>query len=198
LQVNGWELELSPSSKTNLSQSPKTNQATVSVHTNVQDVAEILKEVKHWIPAANLSNGTLRIESTVLVVPNLKWSHSTAQGELEWPKEKQRATVTANLARLPSWDASIQSETLHLQGVVDFSAHANSDVVQSTWLWWSNQVELRAQFGRDGVLPETAVLRAPQIRVPTNIVRVPGYEEITGISRQSTLICTVGGAPMQP
>jgi translocation and assembly module TamB len=180
LQVKEWELDISPSSKTNLSPSRKTNQASVSVHTNVQDIAEILKEVKHWIPAATLSNGTLRIESTVLVVPNLKWSQGTTLGELEWPEKKQRATVTVNLTNLPSWDASIQSETLHLQGVVDFSAHPNMDVVQSTWLWWSNQVELRAQFGRDGILPETAVLRAPRFRVPAAVARLPGYQEITG------------------
>jgi translocation and assembly module TamB len=180
VRVDGWELDLLPSAKTNLSQSAKTNQAGVSVHTNVQEVAEVLKTVQHWIPAATLSNGTLRIESTEFKVPNLDWSQGTARGRLEWPEEKQNATVTANLTNLPSWQAKIQSDSLHLEGAVDFASRTNTDVVQSTWLWWSNQVEFKAQFGRDGVLPETAIVRAPQIRVPTNIVQLPGYQEITG------------------
>ena len=58
--------------------------------------------------------------------------------------------------------------------------HANMDVVQSTWLWWSNQVELRAQFGREGVLPDTAVVRAQQVRLPEVLVQLPGYQPITG------------------
>jgi translocation and assembly module TamB len=172
LQVSGWELDLLPSAKT--------NQATVSVHTNVQEVAEVLKGVKYWIPAATLSNGTLRIESTVLKIPNLTWSQGKAQGRLEWPEKQQNATVTANLTNLPSWQARIESESLHLQGSVDFSAHANMDVVQSTWLWWSNQVDLRAQFGPVGVLPDTAVVRAQQLRVPAELVQLPGYQTITG------------------
>ena len=179
VRVSGWALDVSPA-RTNLSQSAKTNQSAVSMHTNVQDVAEVLNEVKHWIPAATVSNGTLRIESTVLKVPSLNWAQETAQGEFEWPEKKQSAMVIANLTNLPSWRARIESESLHLQGSVDFSAHANMDVLQSTWLWWSNQIELRAQFGRDGVLPDTAVLRARQLRVPAELVQLPGYQAITG------------------
>jgi len=180
VRVEGWELDLLPSTKTNLSESIKTNRASVSVHTNVQDVAEVLKTVQHWIPAASLSNGTLRIESIVLKVPNLDWSQGTARGRLEWPEKKQNATVTASLTNLPSWQARIQSDSLHLEGAVDFASRTNMDVVQSTWLWWSNQVELKAQFGREGVFPETAVVRAPRVRVPTNIVYLHGYDEISG------------------
>jgi translocation and assembly module TamB len=180
VRVSGWELDLSPSANTNLSPSTKTNQATVSVYTNVQEVAAVLKEVQHWIPAATLSNGTLRIESTVLKAPILNWSQGKARGQLEWPEKNQRATATLTLTNLPSWQARIESESLHLQGSVDFSAHANMDVVQSAWLWWSNRVELRAQFGRDGVLPETAVIRAPQLKVPADVARLPGYQDIIG------------------
>jgi translocation and assembly module TamB len=180
VRVSGWELDIPPSTATKLSQTTKTNQGTASVHTIVHEVADVLQHVKHWIPAATLSNGTLRIESTVLQVPNVDWSQGKAQGQVEWPEKQQRATVVANLTNLPSWQANIDSEGLRLKGVVDFSAHTNMDIVQSTWLWWSNQVELKAQFGRNGVLPETAVVRAPQIRVPAELVRLPGYEEITG------------------
>jgi translocation and assembly module TamB len=180
VRVSGWELDLSASTKSNLSPSIKTHQATVSVYTNVQEVAEVLKEVKYWIPAATLSNGTLRIESTVLRLPNLSWSQGKVQGQIVWPEKQQRATVTANLTNLPSWQAKIESDSLHLQGTVDFSAQATMDIVQSTWLWWSNQVELRAQFGRAGVLPETAVVRVPQFKVPADVARLPGYQEITG------------------
>jgi translocation and assembly module TamB len=179
-RVSGWELDISPSAKTNARPSIQTNQAGVSVYTNVQEVAAILMGVRHWIPSATLSNGTLRIESMVLNVPKLNWSQGTAQGQLEWPERKQRASVTANLTNLPSWEAKIKSDSLHLEGRVDFTMRTNMAIAQSTWLWWSNQIELRAQFGRDGVLPDTAVLRALQLRVPADVAQLPGYEEITG------------------
>jgi translocation and assembly module TamB len=180
LRVSGWELHILPSAKTNSLPSTQTNQASVSVYTNVQDVAAVLKGVKHWIPAATLSNGTLRIESTLLNVPKLDWSQGKAQGQLEWPERKQPAIVTATLTNLPSWQARIESDSLHLEGTLDFTMGTNMAIAQSTWLWWSNRIELRAQFGRDGVLPDTAVVRAQQLRVPSAVARLPGYDQITG------------------
>jgi len=172
LRVSGWELELLPSTKT--------NEATGSVYTNVQDVAEVLKSVERWIPAATLSNGTLRIQPTMLKVSHLNWSQGKAQGQIEWPEKNQRATATLTLTNLPSWQAKIESETLHLRGALDFTARTNMAIVQSAWLWWSNPIELRAQFGRDGVLPETAVVRAQQFKLPADVARLPGYQDVSG------------------
>jgi hypothetical protein len=172
LNIEGWELDLLPSAKT--------NQASTSVYTNIQQAAEALRTVERLIPAATLSNGTLRIQSTALNVRNLRFEHGELRGQVEWPEGKQSATVTANFTNLPSWQAQIQSDTLHLQGTVDFTARTNAGIVQSTWLWWSNQIELSAQFGREGVLPESAVMRVQQFRVPAETVRLLGYQDITG------------------
>lgn len=174
-QAEGWELELLPSAKTN-----EASTSTTSTYTNVQQVAEALRAVEHWLPTARLSNGTLRIQSTVLKVRNLDWSYGNIQGEIEWPEKQQRAKVTGNLTNLPSWQAKVESDSLHFQAMLDFTVRTNEAILQSTWLWWSNQIELRAQFGRDGALPETAVLRAQKFRLPAELVRLPGYEEVTG------------------
>jgi translocation and assembly module TamB len=136
--------------------------------------------VQRWLPVATLSNGALRIQSTVLKVSNLDWSQGNIQGEIEWPEKQQTARVTANLTNLPSWQAKVDSDSLHLQAALDFTARTNEAILQSTWLWWSNQIELRAQFGRDGALPETAVLRAQKFRLPAELARLPGYEDVIG------------------
>lgn len=172
LAVDEWELDLVPSKKT--------NNATTSIYTNVQQIADALRTVQHWLPVASLSNGTLRIQSTVLKVPNLSLAHGRIDGRLEWPEKSLAATVTGNLTNLPSWQASIESDSLHLQAALDFITRTNAAILQSTWTWWSNHIELKAQFARDGVLPETAVLRAQRFRVPVNSERPAGYEEVTG------------------
>jgi translocation and assembly module TamB len=172
LNVEGWELELLPSTKT--------NKAGYSIYTNIQEVAAALRSVERLIPAATLSNGTIRIQSTVLTVRDVRFNHGELRGQVEWPEKKQSVTVTANLTNLPSWKARLESDTLHLQGAIDFTTRTNTGILQSTWLWWSNQIDLGAQFAREGVLPETAVARAQQLRIPTNVVRLPGYEDISG------------------
>jgi len=172
LNVEHWELDLLPSTKT--------NKESTSVFTNIEDAAQALRAVERWLPAAMLSNGTVRIQSTVLHVQNLSLKHGELRGQIEWPEKKQSATVAANLTNLPSWQAKIESDSLHLQGTLDFSARTNVGILQSTWLWRSNQIDLGAQFGRDGVLPETAVARVQQFRIPARVARLPGYQDITG------------------
>ncbi len=172
LAVDEWELDLLPSTKT--------NNVSTSVYTNVQQIADALRIVQHWLPVARLSNGTLRVQSTVLKAPKLNLAHGRVDGRLEWPEKSLAATVTGNLTNLPSWQASIESDSLHLQAALDFITRTNAAILQSTWTWWSNRIELRAQFARDGALPETAVLRAQRFRLPPDIARLPGYEEVTG------------------
>lgn len=172
LAVNGWQLDLLPSTKT--------NKPSTSVYTNVQEVADALRAVEHWVPVANLSNGTLRIQSTVLKVPNLSLTRGRLDGRLEWPEKNQNATVSANLTNLPSGQAKIESDSLHLQAALDLSTRTNAAILQSTWQWWSNQIDLSAQFARDGVLPETAVVRAQKFKLSAEIARLPGYEDVTG------------------
>src|ERR1041385_6878244 len=172
LNVEGWELELLPSTKT--------NKESTSVYTNIQQAAEALQTVERLIPAATLSNGTIRIQSTVLNVRNLRFDHGNLRGQIDWPKKKQSAVVTANVTNLPSWKSTIESDTLHLQGAVDFTTRTNTGILQSTWLWWSNQIDVGGQFARESVLPETAVARIQQFKVPAEVVRLPGYEDVRG------------------
>lgn len=172
MQVAQWDLELLPSANT--------NHGSASVYTNAQDVAGVLQTLEHWMPIATLSNGTLRIESTLLKVPELEWSEGNVDGQIEWPEKNQTVSVTANLTNLPSWRLKLQSDSLRLKAAVDFTTRTNQCILQSTWWWWSNQIQLRAQFGRDGVLPETAVVGAPQFTLPADIAHLPGYRDITG------------------
>src|ERR1051326_228106 len=134
LAVNGWDLGLLPPTKT--------NQTSTSIYTNVQQIADALRTVEHWLPIASLSNGTIQIQSTVLKAPNLTLTHGRIEGRIEWPQKNQRATITGNLTNLPSWQAKIESDSLHLRTALDYTARTNAAILQSTWLWWSNQIEV--------------------------------------------------------
>ena len=95
MNVEGWELDLLPS--------VKTNKASTSVYTNIQQAAEALRMVERLIPVVTLSNGTIRIQAIVLNVRNLRFDHGELRGQVEWPEGKQSATVIANFTNLLSW-----------------------------------------------------------------------------------------------
>jgi translocation and assembly module TamB len=52
--------------------------------------------------------------------------------------------------------------------------------VQSSNLWWNNTVELDAQFGRQGLWPQTAKVRSSSFRLPSELTRLKDFREITG------------------
>ena len=106
------------------------------------------------------------------------WSGGSLWGKIEIPKLK--TGLSASWSNAPPYELRIHSDSLHLQSSIRFSTNRAGLTLQGTSVWWSNRIELQAQFGRTGKLPEQASLRARNFKFDARTARLPGYGSSSG------------------
>jgi len=57
---------------------------------------------------------------------------------------------------------------------------ANGLQIESTNLWRSNRIDISAQFGRTGTLPEQASIRSDRFRIPAEALELNNFEDLSG------------------
>ena len=125
-----------------------------------------------------LSNGIVRIEPERVQIPALTWSNGQLWATIRL--RDQAAVVTANVSHAPGYALRLSSDSLHLESSVRVAPNAAGLTLQCTSQWWNNPVELQAQFGRTGQLPEQASIQARNFQVPERLLQLPGYGDIRG------------------
>ncbi len=169
-KVQNWELELLPSTNTS------TNG---SVYSSARDVRNTLQQLRHWLPRAVLTKGQIRSGSTLLVLPQVTWSQGWLTGQLEIPKQFS-ANVSIHQDESQVYHANIDSPQLNLHSQMEIATNSIGLALHSTNTWLTNRFEVHAQFGRSGSLPESATLSAPDLRVPSKLLTLGGYQDVTG------------------
>ncbi|MCU1311481.1 MAG: hypothetical protein JWO20_2606 [Candidatus Angelobacter sp.] len=167
LRINDWHLESLPATTTN-----------GSIYLAIRKWEAELQRLQRLVPFAVLSNGTIRVQNTPVDIPDLIWSRGSLWGKIEVPKLK--TGLSASWSNAPPYELRIQSDSLHLQSSIRFSTNLAGLTLQGTSLWWSNRIDLQAQFGRTDILPEQASLQARNFKFAARILRLPGYENISG------------------
>jgi translocation and assembly module TamB len=156
------------------------NGQSVVPYSVIQDVAAVFGTVQRWIPRAAFSSGTLRSGKMVFTISNALWSAGNLQTKLQLPSPATSGML--NVAVIPArpFQLRIGSPSLRLDSTVILSTNQAGLDIRSSTIWQSNRVELQAQFGRSGTLPDTAALDARDFRIPGELVRLPGYSALTG------------------
>ena len=168
VRVEGWVLE------TTLAPRPAGEPpSTPSLFTNVQELARSLPAVERWLPAATLSNGTVQIQQTLLELPAATWSRGKIWAKLGF--QDQQGTVSMRLGKTLPYELQFQSESLHLQATMQLTTNEDGFLLRSRSLWWSNRVDLQAQFGVEGLLPGQASLQVPNLRIAPQWIGLEDY-----------------------
>jgi translocation and assembly module TamB len=170
LHVDTWDCELLPSGNTN--SSPQFIQ--------LQDAVNALGAVKHWVPRATLSQGTVRLGKTVLRIPDATWTEGHVQARIQLPSEASGQLLEARLTPARPFDLEIDLPALRLESTIALSTNQSGFDLQSLTVWQSNRFELQAHFGRADTLPETASLRAQDLRIPGSATKLPQYSDLAG------------------
>jgi translocation and assembly module TamB len=169
VRVYGWRLETLPAAASGAGPA----QAVPSVYTNVHQIARALPTFERWLPAATLSNGTVKIQNTLVDLPEVAWS----KGKV-WAKVgvgDHQGTLRLKLGKAFPYELQLQSESLHLQATMQLATNAEGLLLRSRSLWWSNRVDLQAQFGVIGLMPEEASLQVPNLRIAPQWLGVEEY-----------------------
>jgi translocation and assembly module TamB len=167
LSVSGWQLESVPSTK-----------PAKPVYSQAERLAADFRFLQRWVPQIALSNGTVHVEGQTIQIPALTWSSGQLWARID--RQKLGAVVTANVTRAPVCHVRLSSAALHLESSVQVSTNAAGLTLQSTNRWWDNPVELQAQFGRTGQLPEQASLQARDFQFPAPLLHLPRYGDVRG------------------
>ena len=141
--INGWQFVSIPSG------GPSS-----AVYSDVQDALSVFAGLKKWLPAAHLTNGTVRVEQTAIGVPVLNWTRGELTGSAVLPEPAGEVTLKADVSGRPSFRLEAVSEALRLRSQILLWPSAAGLEIQSTNLWWSNKVDVYVQFARTGELPQ--------------------------------------------
>src|SRR5882762_9948131 len=148
LRADGWLLDF-------LEQTNQIQTAQSSTYSNTVKVADSLRVLRRWLPAAQLSNGLLRAGKTSIAFPAVSWSQGDLNASVEVPDQKQSGKVQAHLKE-PPFKAEIQSDSAELQGDINIAVENQNLDLQVSGLWQTNKFISDAHFGRESVLPNTA------------------------------------------
>ncbi len=151
-----------------------------SSYTNLLNASAVLGTLNRWVPGATLSNGTIRVQQTIIKLPKLTWSQGLLQGDVEVPKFRQQARLDADLRDTQSYFLNVYSDPHRLRSMIWVSRDGSGFLIRSTNSWWSNRFELDARFSTRGILPEKASLTAQHFSFPVQLTYLSGYRSIDG------------------
>ena len=151
-----------------------------TVYSEVQKSLALFARLKTWLPVARLSQGTVHLEQTAIDIPNLTWTRGVLSGLTVLPEPTGRVAIHADFSSRAPFQLEASSDPLRLRSRIRLRPTPTGFELQSTSYWWSNQIELAAQFGRSGRLPERASLNAPEFVIPSQLVDVAPYRGVQG------------------
>jgi hypothetical protein len=167
--INGWQFVSIPS-----------GEPSSAVYSVARDALSVFAGLKKWLPVARLTNGTVLVQQTVISVPVVNWTRGGLTGTAVLPEPTGVVTVKADVSGRPAVWLEAVSEALRLRSQIRLWPSPAGLEIQSTNFWWSNKVDVYAQFGKTGQLPQLASLRAREFELPAEIVHLASYERLRG------------------
>ncbi len=174
LQVSDWRLAVSNQTKSAMVSSGS------SAYETMRMVAADLQTVKKWLPEAALTNGTVEIDRSTIVLSRVNWDEGKIAAHLFEPKSGQAGTMQIDATTNLSWRASVRVDSLDLNSQLLIAEDAASVQLTGAVFWRSNLFDLTTRFGRQGWIPEQAVVTAKSFRVPAAAIKAKGYEDLSG------------------
>ncbi|HVV73840.1 MAG TPA: hypothetical protein VHI52_20420, partial [Verrucomicrobiae bacterium] len=169
VQVADWELQSRPSTRTKK-----------STDAQIRLLERKIAGLTRWLPSATLSNGVVRAQGFTCPVPLLAWTGSRLRAEIQLPAPSGPVSATADFTAQSTFYVHLVAQDLHLESRATVASTFSGTDVQAQSSWWSNRVDFSARFARAGALPASALLQAPQLRVPAQALKLPLYQDLTG------------------
>lgn len=172
LSVASWNYAPAPT-KSSASNTP------VSVYPVFESLKSLATALDNWLPNARLLDGTISIGSQALNVPQALWSNATLTAKVTITNQPP-FEVTLATDRTKPWKLAFDWEAQQLHSTVSMEDRNQKLLVAGSIEWLSNHFELAAGFAPQGLLPQTASLRADSFDVPAHLFGLEPYSDITG------------------
>jgi translocation and assembly module TamB len=149
-----------------------------STYTNFQRTDKVLIALRRWLPAAALTNGTVKAGDVVLQFPSATWNGGVLTSRVADPRRQLRANLRGTVGSNGISSLAIASDSLSVR--LDRVKSRGTLKIGGTLQWLTNSVQLGAEFGHAGLLPDHAALKADTLTVPARFLRLNSYEDLRG------------------
>jgi hypothetical protein len=178
LKIQDWRLDVIEGNEVETERKPIASAPAV-----LNEIESVFRDVRNWAPVAEASNGVVNVQGKDLRVANARWEQGTLNARASFEQRKEIVTIRLAAVKKFPWELDVSVPELSFESHWKISKTANAASLQGEALWLSNAVQVTAQFDRKGWLPNTAALRAENLRLPPDLIKLEGYGDVTGSLR---------------
>ncbi|HKS38669.1 MAG TPA: translocation/assembly module TamB domain-containing protein [Verrucomicrobiae bacterium] len=180
VRTSSWRLRIEPRTDGKPASPPTAAQSTF---TAAETINAILPTLRSWLPAAHLVDGIVEIRSNSVAIPTLDWNQGRLAATISTAKPQESFALTADFSAGPPYTVFLDAKRAEVTLKNRLSRKGDLWEMQSEIFWQSNRVEFSAGFDRTGWWPRQARLASDSVRVPAGLVRLEGYDDLTGAFR---------------
>ncbi len=162
---------------------PRPNAPPPSARRIVADILRVWPQLERWAPSARVNQVTINPAgdgSVPVRLSDVSWDGHRLQAKAAIPGRNETASVT--LARPNSQTLQLTANVPDEQAQLDARAHATDQrlELEGDLAWHESSAQVTAEFGDVGLMPRSATLEAPTVKIPGAQVGMPAYGPITG------------------
>lgn len=151
-----------------------------SVYEEFKRVEKYIAQARELVPKATLLNGTVQYKGKDYGLSVVTWDKGVLDGTGVWPETAVPFDIKGKLTGEPPYQLSYAMTPLDLRArlrVVETNGMLNAQLAA---FYKENRADLNANFGTEGKLPVTATLKAPDFKLPAELLKLEKYSEVTG------------------
>lgn len=152
----------------------------VSVFEMAEQIEEIVQAVIDWAPRARLGSGELVIGERIIEVRGAVWKEGVISAEIFDGVLQQVAIVEGDVSGGLPFVFHGRTDPFPLALEITVSRVEAGLAVAGEADFAGNRLVADAEFPREGYWPDRAHLRSDEFRIPSEYLRIEGYEDIAG------------------
>jgi translocation and assembly module TamB len=152
----------------------------ISVFETVGTVEEVVAQAVRWVPRARLTDGLVEVAGRRVAIPEGVWNEGRVLANGVDKALQQTVFVDADLRGGLPFVLSARTDPLPFSTTVTVSRSEGRLAVRSESRLAGNLLVADADFPQEGFLPERAVFRSDEFRLPAEYFAIEGYEDVAG------------------
>lgn len=174
VRVEDWALQIDELDE------PDPEKEDVSIYEIFSLIEENLDAIIRWVPRARMLSGNVRYGEQGVEVRLADWNRGVMTAEVYEPMMEQVVRFEGDLRDGSPYRFSAWLDPFPFETTVVVALGSNGMTIESETSIIGNRVEVSAAFPTEGYVPDEAVFRSEQFRIPSEYFAIEGYEEITG------------------
>ena len=178
VEVNGWRVVIHDREKKKGGDSR--SRPDRSVYAEWKRAERYIAKARELVPKATLLNGAIVHRKKEYAMSVVTWEKGVLDGSGVWPETAVPFEIKGKLTGEPPYQLSYAMTPLDFRTRLRVTETNNLLNAQLAVFYKENRADVNANFAREGKLPLTATLKAPDFKLPAELLKLEKYSEVTG------------------